>query len=61
MSAFLPAYCANKSPSLSALLKDIYLNNPNVHWDDIIGLQAAKRLVKEAVVYPIKVAPLHLL
>ncbi|NWU90430.1 KATL2 protein, partial [Upupa epops] len=34
--------------------KDIYLHNPNVKWDDIIGLDAAKRLVKEAVVYPIK-------
>ncbi|RMC16358.1 hypothetical protein DUI87_06685 [Hirundo rustica rustica] len=35
--------------------KDIYLHKPNVKWDDIIGLDAAKRLVKEAVVYPIKV------
>ena len=35
--------------------QDIYLENPDVHWDDIIGLDAAKRLVKEAVVYPIKV------
>ncbi|XP_054665754.1 katanin p60 ATPase-containing subunit A-like 2 isoform X3 [Grus americana] len=34
--------------------KDIYLHNPNVKWDDIIGLDAAKRLVKEAVVYPIR-------
>ncbi|XP_039589299.1 katanin p60 ATPase-containing subunit A-like 2 isoform X3 [Passer montanus] len=33
---------------------DIYLHKPNVKWDDIIGLDAAKRLVKEAVVYPIK-------
>ncbi|NWR78242.1 KATL2 protein, partial [Centropus unirufus] len=33
---------------------DIYLRNPNVKWDDIIGLDAAKRLVKEAVVYPIR-------
>ena len=36
--------------------QDIYSHNPDVHWDDIIGLDAAKRLVKEAVVYPIKVA-----
>ncbi|KAF7243949.1 Elongation factor 2 [Varanus komodoensis] len=35
--------------------RDIYLHNPNVKWDDIIGLDAAKRLVKEAVVYPIRV------
>ncbi|NXI40937.1 KATL2 protein, partial [Galbula dea] len=34
--------------------RDIYLHNPNVKWDDIIGLDAAKRLVKEAVVYPIR-------
>ncbi|XP_071845991.1 katanin p60 ATPase-containing subunit A-like 2 isoform X2 [Apostichopus japonicus] len=34
--------------------KDIYLHNPDVRWDDIMGLDAAKRLVKEAVVYPIR-------
>uniref|UniRef100_A0A2C9JJS6 Katanin p60 ATPase-containing subunit A-like 2 n=1 Tax=Biomphalaria glabrata TaxID=6526 RepID=A0A2C9JJS6_BIOGL len=34
--------------------RDIYSQNPNVKWDDIIGLDEAKRLVKEAVVYPIK-------
>lgn len=39
-------------------LKDIYLHSPNVRWEDIIGLEDAKRLVKEAVVYPIKVCPL---
>ncbi|XP_022105642.1 katanin p60 ATPase-containing subunit A-like 2 [Acanthaster planci] len=37
-----------------SISKDIYLHNPNVRWDDIIGLDNAKRLVKEAVVYPIK-------
>ncbi|NXX29386.1 KATL2 protein, partial [Nicator chloris] len=37
-----------------AVSKDIYLHKPNVKWDDIIGLDAAKRLIKEAVVYPIK-------
>ncbi|XP_045383885.1 katanin p60 ATPase-containing subunit A-like 2 isoform X2 [Lemur catta] len=34
--------------------RDIYLHNPNIKWNDIIGLDAAKRLVKEAVVYPIR-------
>ncbi|KAA0183419.1 Katanin p60 ATPase containing subunit [Fasciolopsis buskii] len=34
--------------------REIFLQNPNVRWDDIIGLSSAKRLVKEAVVYPIK-------
>ena len=40
---------------LIIFLQDIYLQNPNVRWNDIIGLEEAKRLVKEAVVYPIKV------
>ncbi|XP_020841435.1 katanin p60 ATPase-containing subunit A-like 2 isoform X2 [Phascolarctos cinereus] len=34
--------------------RDIYLQNPNIKWSDIIGLDAAKQLVKEAVVYPIR-------
>ena len=34
--------------------RDIYLDNPDVYWQDIVGLESAKRLVKEAVVYPIK-------
>ncbi|XP_077479399.1 katanin p60 ATPase-containing subunit A-like 2 isoform X10 [Stigmatopora argus] len=35
--------------------EDIYLHNPNVRWEDIIGLEDAKRLVKESIIYPIKV------
>nr|XP_015195690.1 PREDICTED: katanin p60 ATPase-containing subunit A-like 2 isoform X3 [Lepisosteus oculatus] len=38
----------------AVISRDIYLHNPNVRWEDIIGVDAAKRLVKEAVVYPIK-------
>ncbi|XP_063814702.1 katanin p60 ATPase-containing subunit A-like 2 isoform X2 [Pseudophryne corroboree] len=38
----------------AVISRDIYLQNPNVRWDDIIGLDSAKRLVKEAVVYPIR-------
>uniref|UniRef100_A0A1I8GHE0 Katanin p60 ATPase-containing subunit A-like 2 n=1 Tax=Macrostomum lignano TaxID=282301 RepID=A0A1I8GHE0_9PLAT len=38
----------------STISRDIFLHNPNVRWQDIIGLESAKRLVKEAVVYPIK-------
>ncbi|KAM3600575.1 uncharacterized protein V6R79_025311 [Siganus canaliculatus] len=34
--------------------RDIHLDSPNVRWEGIIGLEDAKRLVKEAVVYPIK-------
>ncbi|KAM9455512.1 katanin p60 ATPase-containing subunit A-like 2 isoform 2-T2 [Clarias gariepinus] len=53
----ISAFCGMNSEmrELAAVIsKDIYLHNPNVHWNDIIGLEAAKRLVKEAVVYPIK-------
>ncbi|XP_069560790.1 katanin p60 ATPase-containing subunit A-like 2 isoform X1 [Brachyistius frenatus] len=40
---------------LAAIIsRDIYLHSPNIRWEDIIGLEDAKRLVKEAVVYPIK-------
>ncbi|XP_017265967.1 katanin p60 ATPase-containing subunit A-like 2 isoform X2 [Kryptolebias marmoratus] len=40
---------------LAAIIsRDIYLHSPNVRWEDIIGLEDAKRLVKEAVVCPIK-------
>ncbi|XP_067142433.1 katanin p60 ATPase-containing subunit A-like 2 isoform X2 [Centruroides vittatus] len=36
------------------ILTDIYLENPNVKWENIVGLNSAKNLIKEAVVYPIK-------
>lgn len=31
------------------------MDDLSVQWDNIIGLEEAKKLVKEAVVYPIKV------
>lgn len=34
--------------------RDIYQQNPNVHWDDVVQLDEAKRLLKEAVVMPVK-------
>ena len=40
---------------IKCALQDIYLHNPNIKWNDIIGLDAAKQLVKEAVVYPTRV------
>lgn len=35
--------------------QDIYTDDLSVQWDDIVGLEEAKTLVKEAVVYPMKV------
>ena len=37
------------------LFQDIYLHDPTVRWQSIIGLDSAKRTIKEAVVYPIRV------
>lgn len=37
------------------IFQDIYLHDPSVRWETIIGLDSAKRTIKEAVVYPIRV------
>lgn len=29
-------------------------DKPNVHWDDIAGLQVAKEALKESVILPVK-------
>lgn len=34
--------------------REMFLDDPNVRWHDIKGMEVAKRLVKEAVVYPVK-------
>src|SRR5690606_27787319 len=38
----------------SDFYRDIYSENPNVHWNDIAGLERSKKLLKEALVYPMK-------
>ena len=35
------------------LERDILQQNPNVHWEDIADLTDAKRLLEEAVVWPL--------
>merc|ERR1711879_635594 len=37
-----------------ALESAIVVETPNVHWDDIAGLEKAKESLKEAVILPIK-------
>lgn len=37
-----------------ALSEAIVTETPNVHWDDVSGLEAAKEGLKEAVVLPIR-------
>jgi katanin p60 ATPase-containing subunit A1 len=36
------------------LQRDICISNPNVSFNDIVGLGDAKRLIKEAVMVPLK-------
>ena len=36
------------------LKRDIIQSNPNVKFNEIVGLEDAKRLVREAVVIPMK-------
>ncbi|KAJ3111610.1 Katanin p60 ATPase-containing subunit A-like 2 [Physocladia obscura] len=51
----LPHYESSELRELAATItRDIYMENPNVHWEDIAGLSSAKRLVREAVVYPLR-------
>ncbi|KAJ6162964.1 hypothetical protein N7497_002943 [Penicillium chrysogenum] len=38
--------------SAKQILNDIVVRGDEVHWDDIAGLEAAKKALKEAVVYP---------
>jgi len=46
-------YDAFKSMSPSAL-REVVIETPNVHWDDIGGLQDVKQKLKEAVEWPMK-------
>lgn len=39
-------------PSARQILNDIVVRGDEVHWDDIAGLDGAKKALKEAVVYP---------
>lgn len=52
----LPSYEGNPQlRELAAMVsRDIYQRNPNVRWTDIVELEDAKRLLKEAVVMPVK-------
>ncbi|KAA0006591.1 MAG: CDC48 family AAA ATPase [Thermoplasmata archaeon] len=48
-------YDAFKSMSPSAL-REVVIESPNVHWDDIGGLEDVKQKLKEAVEWPLKYA-----
>lgn len=53
----LPAEYRNSSDMrelASIITRDIFMESPNVRWKDIAGLDEAKKLLKEAVVMPVK-------
>lgn len=37
-----------------SISRDIFVESPNVHWDDIVDLPEAKRLLREAVQLPLR-------
>jgi len=41
-------------PLAETITREIFQKNPDVRWDDVIGLLETKRLLKEAVVMPLK-------
>lgn len=44
---------SSAEPSLS-FTGAIVMEKPNIKWDDVAGLEAAKEALKEAVILPIK-------
>ena len=38
----------------SVIARDIFIDNPGVRWSDIVGLNGAKRVLREAVVMPLR-------
>ncbi|KAI6660456.1 Katanin p60 ATPase-containing subunit A-like 2 isoform X2 [Oopsacas minuta] len=50
----ISGYSSDMKELAAVISRDIHLQNPDVRWDDIVGLDTPKQLIKEAVVYPIK-------
>jgi len=54
MSGMGSNYTGAMKELAEVISQDIYVKNPDVRWDDLIGLDDAKKVMQEAVVYPIK-------
>lgn len=52
----LPSYMDDEEMRglVAVVTRDIVQTNIGVHWDDVIGLDEPKRLLKEAIVFPAK-------
>eukprot|EP00041_Stephanoeca_diplocostata_P025036 m.647275 g.647275 ORF g.647275 m.647275 type:complete len:625 (+) comp22656_c0_seq13:316-2190(+) len=54
LTGFGSNYTGEMATLAQVISRDIYVNNPDVKWDDLIGLESAKKVMLEAVVYPIR-------
>ncbi|CAL4059946.1 unnamed protein product, partial [Meganyctiphanes norvegica] len=50
----MPYFTGEYKDLANIIQREVLIENPNVTWNDILGLGEAKRLMKEAVVYPLK-------
>ncbi|XP_071538180.1 katanin p60 ATPase-containing subunit A-like 2 [Panulirus ornatus] len=53
-AVLMPHFTGEFRDLANIIQREILVDNPEVKWSDILGLEDAKRLVKEAVVYPLK-------
>ena len=54
LTGFASHYSGDMKDLAETVSRDIYSHNPDVKWGDLIGCDDAKKVLKEAVVYPIK-------
>ena len=54
LTGFASHYTGEMKDLAETVARDIYSHNPDVKWTDLIGVEDAKKVLKEAVVYPIK-------
>lgn len=48
-------YMDNETAELARIIqRDIFVNNPNVRWSDVAGQADSKRILREAVIWPIR-------
>lgn len=54
MKPIPPQLRADFGDLTSVIARDIFIDNPGVKWSDIVGLSGAKRVLREAVVMPLR-------
>lgn len=59
MRDFLSNHPADWKNMSDLIIKDIVKKNLSVKWDDIVGLDDAKMVIKESVIFPLKYPQLY--